>query len=212
MLEVDCLSCERDDRSLFANLSFSLSSGEILQIEGANGAGKTTLLRIIAGLSVDYSGKIIWQTQPLAEVLAEFLLSCFFLGHKPGLKLELSPVENLQWRLQVANSYPQKQKVLNALEQVQLAGFEDIPCSHLSAGQLRRVALAGLLASNSNLWILDEPFTAIDVNGVAWLEQQLLSHAAQGGMALVTSHQPLKITSEHLRKISLENYQEVMDD
>ena len=204
MLEVDCLSCERDDRSLFTNLSFSLSCGDILQIEGANGAGKTTLLRIIAGLSVDYSGEILWQSQPLADMLAEFRLSCFFLGHKPGLKLDLTPVENLRWRLQVANTYPQQQAILNALEQVQLTGYEDIPCSHLSAGQLRRVALAGLLASNVRLWILDEPFTALDVNGVSWLEQQILNHARKEGMVLVTSHQRLQITTDHLRKISLE--------
>lgn len=216
MLEVESLSCERDDRSLFTNLSFSLSSGEILQIEGANGAGKTTLLRIIAGLTSNYSGKITWQSQPLADILAEFRLSCFFLGHKPGLKPELSPVENLRWRLQVVNSYPQPQKIIHALGQVQLAGYEDVPCSHLSAGQLRRVALAGLLVSHSRLWILDEPFTAIDVNGVAWLEEQLLSHARKGGMALVTSHQPLKLTSDYLRRILLEHSfterQEVMDD
>lgn len=211
MLEVDCLGCERDDRPLFSELSFALSPGEILQIEGRNGAGKTTLLRIIAGLSVDYSGEIFWQSCPLVDVLAEFRLSCFFLGHKPGLKLELTPVENLRWRLQVANSYPQTLKILHALEQVQLAGYEDVPCSHLSAGQLRRVALAGLLASEACLWILDEPFTAIDASGVSWLEQRLLDHVEQGGMALVTSHQLLQITAGRLRKIALEDYQGSMD-
>ena len=211
MLEVDCLGCERDDRPLFSDLSFSLSPGEILQIEGRNGAGKTTLLRIIAGLSVDYSGEIFWHSRPLVDVLAEFRLSCFFLGHKPGLKLELTPVENLRWRLQLANTYPQPRKIFYALRQVQLAGYENIPCSHLSAGQLRRVALAGLLASEARLWILDEPFTAIDANGVSWLEQRLLTHVEQGGMALVTSHQSLQIAVGRLRKIALEKYQGSMD-
>ena len=211
MLEVDRLGCERDDQPLFSELSFSLSPGKILQIEGRNGAGKTTLLRIIAGLSVDYSGEIFWQSQPLADVLAEFRLACFFLGHKPGLKLELTPVENLRWRLQVASCSPQSQEILHALEQVQLAGYENIPCSHLSAGQLRRVALAGLLASEACLWILDEPFTAIDMSGVSWLEQQLLTHVEQGGMVLVTSHQSLQITTGRLRKMALEDYQGGMD-
>ena len=211
MLEVDRLGCERDDRSLFSELSFSLSPGEILQIEGRNGAGKTTLLRVIAGLSQDYTGDMFWHSQPLADVRAEFRLSCFFLGHKPGLKLELTPVENLRWRLQVASSYPQRQKILAALEQVQLAGYEDVPCAHLSAGQLRRVALAGLLASEVRLWILDEPFTAIDVNGVAWLERQILAHAERGGMVLVTSHQLLQLCAERLRKMALEDYQGGMD-
>ncbi|OED41408.1 hypothetical protein ACH42_14170 [Endozoicomonas sp. (ex Bugula neritina AB1)] len=206
MLEVIQLSCERDDRLLFSDLSFSLASGDILQVEGRNGAGKTTLLRILAGLASGYSGDIHWNDQPLHKVYADFRLDCYFLGHRPGLKLELTPMENLYWRLQITNNTPNESVLLASLEKVQLAGFEDIPCSHLSAGQLRRVALAGLLASKARLWILDEPFTAIDVDGVAWLEGLLYEHSAKGGMVMVTSHQPLQNINGQLRKIRLEAF------
>ncbi|MGB1272041.1 MAG: cytochrome c biogenesis heme-transporting ATPase CcmA [Endozoicomonas sp.] len=206
MLEVIQLECERDDRRLFTNLSFTLSPGELLQIEGRNGAGKTTLLRILAGLSTAWTGRIFWQGKPMAKVYGDFRLACYFLGHRPGLKLELTPLENLSWRLQLANSPAAHTALYEALEKVGLSGYEQVPCSHLSAGQLRRVALAGLLACCATLWILDEPFTAIDVDGVSWLESLLSDHGERGGMVLVTSHQPLKAPRGHLRKLKLESF------
>ena len=206
MLDVIQLSCERDDRLLFSDLSFSLSAGEILQIEGRNGAGKTTLLRMLAGLSAGYSGEILWESKPLKKAYADFRLNCYFLGHHPGLKLELTPIENLNWRLQITNNQPDVARLQAALDKVQLSGYEHIPCSHLSAGQLRRVALAGLLASQARLWILDEPFTAIDVDGVAWLETLLYEHIDRGGMVLVTSHQALSNVNGQLRKLRLEHF------
>ena len=206
LLDVIQLSCERDDRLLFSDLTFSLVPGDILQVEGRNGAGKTTLLRILAGLASGYAGDIHWKGQLLHKVYADFRLDCYFLGHKPGLKLELTPVENLFWRLQINNIMPDHAILLSALDKVQLSGFEDIPCNHLSAGQLRRVALAGLLASKARLWILDEPFTAIDVDGVIWLESLLYDHAANGGMVMITSHQPLQDPQKKLRKIRLEHF------
>lgn len=208
MLNVVQLSCERDDRLLFSHLSFQLCPGEVLQIEGRNGAGKTTLLRIISGLSSSYTGEILWEGQSLAKVYADFRLDCFFLGHKPGLKLDLTPLENLAWRSKLANTAVSREGLLAALHRVHLAGYEDIPCSHLSAGQLRRVAFAGLIASHARLWILDEPFTAIDVEGVAWLESLFDEHASQGGMVLVTSHQPLSNFQGKLRKLQLEAFAE----
>ena len=204
MLRVRQLGCERDDRQLFRNLNFELSGGEILQISGCNGAGKTSLLRIIAGLSSNFEGEIFWRGQPLRKVYADFRMNCFFLGHKPGLKLGLTPLENLIWRLRLNNSAVQRDHLLPALERVQLAGYEDIPCSHLSAGQLRRVLFAGLIACQASFWILDEPFTAIDVEGVAWLEGLLDEHVANGGMVLITSHQALNDRQGLLRKLSLE--------
>ncbi len=211
MLEVKQLGCDRDDRSLFDDLSFCLESGELLQIEGRNGAGKTTLIRILSGLSNEYRGDIYWNSQPLAKVYADFRLACYFLGHRPGLKLELTPLENLVWRMQIANQSPSSDVLHEALERVQLGGYEDVPCEHLSAGQLRRVALAGLLASKARLWILDEPFTAIDVDGVAWLEVLLHEHVESGGMVIITSHQKLSDRSGKLRKIRLEDYPGIID-
>nr|WP_306671084.1 cytochrome c biogenesis heme-transporting ATPase CcmA [Endozoicomonas sp. SESOKO1] len=208
MLNVVQLSCERDDRLLFSNLSFQLGSGEILQIEGRNGAGKTSLLRIIAGFSPSRSGDIFWNDQPLSAVYADFRLNCFFLGHKPGLKLDLTPLENLVWRARLANTIISREALLCALDRVQLAGYEDIPCSHLSAGQLRRVAFAGLIASRARLWILDEPFTAIDIEGVSWLESLFDEHTHHGGMVLVTSHQPLNNCQGKLRKLNVESFAE----
>ena len=206
MLKVVQLSCERDDRLLFSNLSFQLGRGEILQIEGRNGAGKTTLLRIIAGFSSSPGGDIFWNDQPLSTVYAGFRLDCFFLGHKPGLKLDLTPLENLTWRAKLANTIINREILLAALDRVELAGYEDIPCSHLSAGQLRRVAFAGLIASPAMLWILDEPFTAIDIDGVSWLERLFDEHTQQGGMVLVTSHQPLADRQGKLRRLNLEHF------
>lgn len=206
MLNVVQLSCERDDRLLFSDLSFQLDRGEILQIEGRNGTGKTSLLRIVAGLSCNFTGTVLWNNQPLSKVSAHFRSDCFFLGHKPGLKPDLTPLENLVWRARLANTVINKDGLLTALERVQLGGYEDIPCSHLSAGQLRRTIFAGLLASEAKFWILDEPFTAIDREGVAWLERLLDEHVMAGGMVLVTSHQPLNGLQGKLRKLQLESY------
>ena len=206
MLELVKLGCARDDRTLFRNLSVKLSPGELLQIEGANGSGKTTLLRVLAGLSGDYLGKIIWKDKKLSSVYADFRLSTFYFGHKPAVKAELTPVENIAWRASLRNEPYSQQQVLAALQQVSLNGYEDTPCGQLSAGQHRRVALADLFASQSSLWILDEPFTAIDFHGVAWLETLLASHVASGGMVIITSHQSLSKLSGSHRTLRLDDY------
>ena len=212
LLNVVRLSCERDDRLLFSNLSFQLDGGEILQIEGRNGAGKTSLLRIIVGFSSSLCGDIFWNNQPLSKVYADFRLDCFFLGHKPGLKLDLTPLENLIWRAKLANTIIHREVLLSALDRAQLTGYEDIPCSHLSAGQLRRVAFADLIARQARFWILDEPFTAIDTEGVTWLESLFDEHTHRGGMVLVTSHQPfLSDCQGKLSKLNLEYFTEQSD-
>ncbi|WP_062269567.1 cytochrome c biogenesis heme-transporting ATPase CcmA [Endozoicomonas arenosclerae] len=217
MLEVAKLGCERDDRVLFSNLSIQLSPGELLQIEGCNGAGKTTLLRVLAGLSGDYRGQVLWRGQKLSRVYADFRLSTFYFGHKPAVKTELTPVENILWRSRLRNESYTDQFVFSALEQVNLAGYEDIPCGQLSAGQHRRVALADLALSATPLWILDEPFTAIDVDGVGWLEQLLARHIENEGSVIMTSHQSLSKLSDRVRKLRLENFRvsdedEIHDD
>ena len=206
MLELVKLGCARDDRSLFRNLSVKLSPGELLQIEGANGSGKTTLLRVLAGLSGDYQGNIFWKGKKLSSVYADFRLSTFYFGHKSAVKAELTPVENIVWRASLRNEQYSQQQVFAALQQVSLNGYEDTPCGQLSAGQHRRVALADLFASQSSLWILDEPFTAIDFHGVAWLETQLASHVASGGMIIITSHQSLSELSGSHRTLRLDDY------
>ena len=202
LLDVKDLFCERDDRVLFENLSFSVSCGEVLQIEGPNGSGKTTLLRILSGLSKAYEGELFWNSEPLADVRDDFLESLLYFGHLPGVKATLTPEENLRW---YAALHPQTdtitERIFEALSKVGLFGYEDVPCHSLSAGQNRRVSLARLYLSRAPLWVLDEPFTAIDKRGVAAIEALIEAHAKNGGSVILTTHHDLAI--EDLRQVRL---------
>lgn len=197
LLELHNLACERDERFLFAELNASFGAGQVVQILGPNGSGKTTLLRILAGVSQDYYGELCWQGQPLRDVAWEYTSSLLYLGHLPGIKKSLSPLENLRWYASAQGGLADE-ILIDALAQVQLAGFEDTPCYRLSAGQLRRVALARLVFSRAKVWILDEPFTALDKSGIAQLEARLAAHAMAGGLVLVTSHQDISIAGLQL--------------
>ena len=188
MLEARELLCERDERTLFSGLSFTLNAGEWGQITGSNGAGKTTLLRLLTGLSRPDAGDVLWQGQPLHQV-----------RHQPGIKTRLTALENLHFYHRDGDTA----QCLEALAQAGLAGFEDIPVNQLSAGQQRRVALARLWLTRATLWILDEPFTAIDVNGVDRLTQRMAQHTEQGGIVILTTHQPLNVAERKIRRISL---------
>ncbi|MBL7249255.1 cytochrome c biogenesis heme-transporting ATPase CcmA [Alcanivorax marinus] len=176
-LTVRRLSCERDDRMLFRDLDFSAHDGQIWQITGANGAGKTTLLRILVGLHGFYEGEVRWDG-PLAP-------SLLYLGHQPGVREELTARENLRYSQALAG---QSGDVDAALDALGLYGFEDVPAGRLSAGQKRRIALARLWLGDKRVWVLDEPFTAIDQDGVARLDARLREAAAAGTLVLYTSH------------------------
>ena len=189
-LQARALYCERDDRQLFADLSFSVCSGDLLQLAGPNGAGKTTLLRLLAGLNHDYTGDVIWHDQPLQHVYSEYAHQRLYLGHLSAVKKSLTPLENLRWLM--ASEVPNEDQLWGALEEAGLAGFEETPCQHLSAGQQRRVALARLCITQLPLWILDEPFTALDKEGVAWLEQKMQKQVNRGGAVIITSHHALE--------------------
>ncbi|WP_420554880.1 cytochrome c biogenesis heme-transporting ATPase CcmA [Neptuniibacter marinus] len=202
LLHVDKLYCERDDRILFEDLSFSINAGEVIQVEGQNGSGKTTLLRILSGLSNHYEGDIFWKGALLSTVQDDFRRELLYFGHHPGVKAVLTPEENLHWYAAMHPSIDGK-KIAMALEQVGLRGFEDSPCHTLSAGQNRRVSLARLYLTSAKLWILDEPFTAIDKKGVAQKEQLILDHAANGGSVILTTHHELAI-SEKVRRFNLD--------
>lgn len=184
------LFCERDDRILFDGLSFSLEPGQLLQIAGANGSGKTTLLRIIGGLNRNYEGQLHWQGQPLARVRDEFLAGLLYFGHQPGVKGLLTPRENLHWYCGIHPNL-ERARISEALAAVGLQGYEQVPCHSLSAGQNRRVSLARLYMSQAPLWVLDEPFTAIDKQGVQAKEQLLAAHIARGGSVIITTHHDL---------------------
>ncbi|WP_434356267.1 cytochrome c biogenesis heme-transporting ATPase CcmA [Parasalinivibrio latis] len=204
MLEVRDLSCTRDERLLFSNLNFCIESGELVQIEGRNGAGKTTLLRIIAGLGQADSGEICWRGEPVAKSRDVFHSDLLFLGHSPGVKRELTAYENLEF-YQAMHGQKDNEAIWHALAKVGLAGREDVSAGQLSAGQHRRVALARLWLSKSPLWILDEPLTAIDKQGVKVLEALFQKHVSEGGIVLFTTHQDMFDGCDNLRRIKLGN-------
>lgn len=201
-LEARRLACERDDRWLFSDLDLAVEAGEIVRIEGPNGSGKTTLLKILSGQLADYQGELFWCGAPMRQVRGDFLANLLYMGHAPGVKAALSPLENLAWYQALAGEAGSEAARMEALAAVGLSGFEDIPAAQLSAGQQRRIALARLELIERPLWVLDEPFTAIDRDGVAELEQRLLAHARRGGSVLLTTHHELAPLGE-LRRIRL---------
>ncbi|GHB20692.1 cytochrome c biogenesis heme-transporting ATPase CcmA [Salinicola rhizosphaerae] len=187
-LDARDLACERDDRWLFEALELQVRDGDMLRIEGANGSGKTTLLKILTGQLSPQAGKLEWHGEPLRRVKDTFLRSLLFIGHAPGVAAALNGQQNLAWSAAVAGVEAPSRAIDQALAGVGLAGFEDVPAAQLSAGQQRRIALARLALIPRPLWILDEPFTAIDKDGVGWLEQRLVDHADRGGAVIMTTH------------------------
>ena len=178
LLEVTQVAIERGDRRLLSDVDFRVSGGEIWQLVGANGVGKTSLLRGLAGVAIlGVSGEI--------RHTGAFL----YLGHASALKSSLSPVDNLRWH-PASDVTASVGQICEALAAVNLAGYEYRPVGSLSAGQQRRVALARLLLSDAPLWLLDEPFTALDVAGCEWLEACVRRHVNAGGATVFTSHQP----------------------
>jgi len=195
------LTCIREERMLFDSLSLNICPGDIVQIEGANGSGKTSLLRILAGLSLPYEGDVHFQGQSITQVREQFHQNLLFLGHLPGVKGEMSAQENLEFNLALHGL--DRSCAEETLSEVNLLGFEDALASHLSAGQHRRIALAKLWQSRAPIWILDEPFTAIDKLGVKKLEQLFLRHADNGGCVILTTHQDLSFDDDRIKKITL---------
>ncbi|WP_331347074.1 cytochrome c biogenesis heme-transporting ATPase CcmA [Cellvibrio sp. UBA7661] len=202
LLELLGLGCERDERLLFSGLDLRLFAGDVVQIGGPNGAGKTTLLRAIAGISTDYHGQVRYLGQALPAAAWEFAGDSLYLGHLPGIKKSLTPAENLAWYQAQTGAVV---SIDEALRLVGLYGYEDTPCYQLSAGQLRRVALARLHLSRARIWILDEPFTAIDKLGVSQLESLIAQQSSKGGVVILTSHQDLNLP--RLRLVNLQDYQ-----
>jgi len=202
LISADQLTCIREDRILFEELSFSINAGDIVQIEGPNGAGKTSLLRILAGLSEPYEGTIAFRGESISEQREEFHRNLLYLGHTPGVKSEMTAQENLAFNLSLHGYDPSVAE--ETLSKVNLLGFEDALASHLSAGQHRRIALARLWQSQAKVWILDEPFTAIDKQGVKHLEDLFIKHTNEGGTVILTTHQDLSFERSLLRKITLD--------
>ena len=190
------LECFRGDRLLFSELNFTLKPAQLLQIEGANGSGKTSLLRILCGLSRPSGGEVHWRGRDILNQRPVYFSEMAYLGHSLGIKPELSAAENLRVALALAGVRLPPADLYRALETTGLAGCEHMPARSLSAGQKQRIALARLLACPSMLWILDEPFTALDVAGIALVKGLLENHLERGGMAVLTSHQAVHVRGD----------------
>jgi len=203
MLQASELCCDRGDRRLFEGLGFTLASGEALHISGRNGSGKTTLLRLMAGLTVPTEGELRWKGQTIQSLKEEFSAQICYLGHLNGLKAELTALENLAAAAAINGLLSDPDRHWQALERMGLRGYEDLPTKVLSQGQKRRVALARLLLSTASLWILDEPFVALDTAAVSELQDILTDHVAGGGMLALTTHQAFSLRHGQLRELRL---------
>ena len=205
MLTLANLSCARGDRILFSGASLSLSPGDGLYVTGSNGAGKTSLLRLISGLAVPEHGEVLWQGESIRRLREEFAKHLLFLGHAAALKDELSAVENLVISAAISGRHVTTVDAVAALRKFGLKGREDLPARSLSAGQRRRVNLARLLLPDApTLWVLDEPFTALDTKAVIQLSGILAGHLKAGGMIVYTTHQDVDFPDCTVRRLAIE--------
>jgi heme exporter protein A len=199
MLETSGLACERGGLRLFANLDFTLAPGELLRVRGPNGAGKTTLLRTLAGLTRAAAGTIRWRGHPIGDEYREDML---FLGHAPAVKDELTVQENLEFSARLSGL--KDLDCTRALERLAIGRLASLPARFLSQGQRKRVALARLaLSAATPLWLLDEPYSALDAEGIACVSGLCAAHLAGGGMVALTSHQDVDISGALERALEL---------
>ena len=201
-LEAHKLECIRDDRTLFSGLEFSVDGGEMLLLEGRNGSGKTSLLRILCSIRLPDDGRVTWCGEDIQKLGPDYHETLTYVGHRDGVKHDLTPQENLKMA-QALGKPNEGLSIDDVLDQFGLYGFEDVPTRNLSAGQQRRLALARLLVTESPLWILDEPFTSLDKQGVHVFEQLMDKHTAQGGMIVLTTHHKVRIEGSHVQTINL---------
>lgn len=191
LLELRGLGCVRGARRLFGGLDCQVGAGGLLRVRGANGSGKTSLLRLVCGLLLPAQGEVLWRGQPPAKQADEFGRELVYIGHAAAIKDDLSALENLMLACRLGGVAPSAQQAREALQLFGLQGRERAPARQLSQGQRRRVALARLhLAAAAPLWVLDEPFNALDQAAAGSLSGLIGAHLARGGVAVLTSHQP----------------------
>lgn len=199
-LRVESLSCEKADKVLFAGMAFSVLPGEILQIAGENGSGKTSLLRILTGLSAPTSGKVYWQDCLLREGWVQYLSQLIYIGHKSGLKENLTVLENLRFACTASQS---DNHLRVALQQVGLAQEVHRLTYHLSVGQQRRLCLARLVAQPAKIWILDEPLSALDSSGIELVLMLMRQQIQRSGLIILSSHHAVNLPSGSVKVIRL---------
>jgi len=197
-LKVNKLSCQKGYSLLFENLSFEINSGEVLKVSGPNGSGKTSLLRIIAGLSSFESGELAYDSFNVNS--EEYKLDFLYLGHLSSLSSELSCVENLEYS-SLLGTNDLKHDYTEALQHVGLEKYENDLVGSLSAGQKKRIALSLLFITQSKVWLLDEPFSALDSKAIRIFEKRIEDHCNNGGICILTTHQDCSI--KNLKEISL---------
>jgi len=191
-LELCNVTCARGGHTLFSELTLTLQPGQLLYVQGANGSGKTSLLRMVCGLLQPVSGKVLWRGRPVASLREEFGRDVAYLGHAAALKDDMSPVENLLAACGLGGQSASRLDAMGALAEAGLPGLENTPVRHLSQGQRRRSALARMaMARSSPLWVLDEPFNALDTKATHWLKGLITGHLLRSGLVVLTSHQDL---------------------
>ncbi len=183
----------RGDRRLFAGVGLSVSNGELLHVRGPNGSGKTTLLRMLCGLVRPEAGEVRWNGEPIKRLGEAFLSQLTYVGHHNAIKNELTGPENLRVHAALNGIKVDTGAILDALSRMGMKGYEEVPTKVLSQGQKRRTALARLLIAQSPVWVLDEPFNALDVGAVAILQEAVRNHLKNGGMVILTTHQDIPI-------------------
>jgi len=204
MLELHGVACVRGGRTLFARLDCQVAAGRLLRVRGVNGAGKTSLLRMVCGLLPAAQGQILWRGEPIRDLGEQFGRELVYLGHAAALKDDLSAIENLQSACLLGGLRVSREQALQALTRAGLPGRGRTPARQLSQGQRRRVALARLLLSSSTpLWVLDEPFNALDSAATDGLCSLLQAHLVQGGVVVLTSHQDVALDALDDRLVPL---------
>jgi len=199
MLETSALACERGGLRLFSDLGFAVAPGNLLRVRGGNGSGKTTLLRTLAGLTRPAAGAVRWKGR---EIDDDYRGEMLFLGHAPALKGELTAIENLEFSAQLSDL--QNADCGQGLRRLGIERLADLPASYLSQGQQKRAALARLaLAAAVPLWLLDEPFAALDDEAIGRVSALCAAHLAAGGMLVLTSHQDVPVAAASVQTIEL---------
>lgn len=205
MLDVINLACTRGDRTLFRDVSFTLESRGLLHVAGANGSGKTSLLRILCGLGEADAGDVRWRGEAIRTLREAYWREMVYLGHANALKDDLSATENLHIACVIAGRPAARDAVSAALTAFGLVACAHLPARALSQGQKRRSALARLaLSTQAPLWILDEPFSALDVDAVSYLEKLILAYVAGGGSVIFTTHQDAAINTRITQRVDLD--------